>query len=388
MLKNKKILLGVCGSISFYKAYEILSHLKKLGADVYVALSDGALKFCSVAGWEALTPHPILSSQTEDWQAGISHISYAKMDLILLAPASVNTINRLANGICDNVFMQTLIASNAPFLIAPAANNKMLEHFSTQKSIEFLKASGVNFIEPIKKTLACGDVGKGALAEVEDIIAHTIKALTSQKFIGKKVIITGGATSEKIDDVRAITNFSSGKMARAMADAFFYAGATVCLATSIKDTKAPYQIINFTNTKELLDICQKECKNADILVACAAVSDYVSKQNFKGKLKKSELGDEWNLTLTKNIDVLASLNSSKCKKIGFKLETDPKNAIENAKDMLDKKGLDGVCLNIINHSNNFGSEQNEISFITKDSVQNFTLQNKNDLAKKLVELLA
>ena len=136
MLKNKKILLAVCGSIAFYKAYEILSLLKKQGADVYVALSDGALKFCSIAGFEALSAHRVLSSTSEDWQAGVNHIAYAKMDLVLIAPASVNTINKLASGVCDNVFMQTLIAASAvPLVIAPAANNKMISHFATQNSL-------------------------------------------------------------------------------------------------------------------------------------------------------------------------------------------------------------------------------------------------------------
>jgi len=168
MLKNKKILLAVCGSIAFYKAYEILSLLKKQGADVYVALSDGALEFCSVSGFEALSEHKILSSQTQNWQDGVNHIAYSKMDLVLIAPASVNTINKLTAGICNNVFMQTLIAaSHVPLVIAPAANNNMIEHFSTQNSLRILEQNGALIVEPIVKPRGGGAGGKGFLAMPE-----------------------------------------------------------------------------------------------------------------------------------------------------------------------------------------------------------------------------
>ena len=170
ILKDKKILLGVCGSISFYKAFEILSSLKKLGADVYIMLSDGALKFVNYEAFEALSNHKVLCTKTENWQEGINHIEYSKMDLIVLAPASVNSINKLAHGFCDNIFIETLIASKAPIIIAPAANTNMLENEITKDSIKKLKEKGVKFIEPVTKTLACGDVGKGALAEIESII--------------------------------------------------------------------------------------------------------------------------------------------------------------------------------------------------------------------------
>ncbi|MCD8213621.1 MAG: bifunctional phosphopantothenoylcysteine decarboxylase/phosphopantothenate--cysteine ligase CoaBC, partial [Campylobacter sp.] len=308
MLKNKKILLAVCGSIAFYKAFEILSLLKKQGADVYVALSDGALKFCSICGFEALSEHRILSTQSEDWQGGVNHINYAKMDLVLIAPASVNTINKLANGICDNVFMQTLIAaSQVPFLIAPAANDKMIAHFATQESLKILKSHGAGIVEPRDKILACGDVGKGGLADPQTIVYEVVRKLSEQNFKDKNVLITGGATIEKIDDVRAITNLSSGKMAKALADAFYFAGASVTLAASFKTQDLPYKTIKFSSSKELLQICKHECENADLLVMCAAVSDYVSKQNLKGKLKKEEIGGFWRLELAQNFDILQNL---------------------------------------------------------------------------------
>ena len=388
MLTNKKILLAVCGSIAFYKAYEILSLLKKQGADVYVALSDGALEFCSVSGFEALSEHKILSSQTQNWQDGVNHIAYSKMDLVLIAPASVNTINKLTAGICDNVFMQTLIAaSHVPLVVAPAANNNMIEHFATQNSLEILRKNGALVVEPVLKTLACGDVGKGALASPEVIVEAAIKRLSRPLFAGKKVVITGGATTEKIDDVRAITNFSSGKMARALAKAFYYAGAEVKLLASFEAANEPFDSLKFSSSSELLGLCKSECEGANLLVMCAAVSDFVPTK-IDGKIKKEDVGESLNLSLKRNVDILQSLKEFKCKKIGFKLEISNESALKSARSMLEKKGLDAVCLNILGEKNGFASEQNEVNFIIKNSEILLPLASKDKIAGRIVELAA
>ena len=388
MLKNKKILLAVCGSIAFYKAYEILSLLKKQGADVYVALSDGALEFCSVSGFEGLSEHKILSSQTQNWQDGVNHIAYSKMDLVLIAPASVNTINKLTAGICDNVFMQTLIAaSHVPLVVAPAANNNMIEHFATQNSLEILKKNGALVVEPVLKTLACGDVGKGGLASPEVIVEAVIKRLSKPLFAGKKVVITGGATTEKIDDVRAITNFSSGKMARALARAFYYAGAEVKLLASFETANEPFLSLKFSSSSELLELCKSECKSANLLVMCAAVSDFVPTK-IDGKIKKEDVGESLNLSLKRNVDILQSLKELKCKKIGFKLETSNESALKSARSMLEKKALDAVCVNILGEKNGFASEQNEVNFITKSGEILLPLASKDEIAGRIVELAA
>lgn len=387
MLKDKKILLAVCGSIAFYKAYEILSLLKKQRADVYVMLSDGALKFCSALGFEALSDHKVLTSQSENWQEGLNHIAYGKTDLILIAPASVNTINKLAVGVCDNVFMQTLIASKAPVLIAPAANDKMINHFSTQKSFEFLKQNGVKFIDPIYKMLACKDIGKGALADNQTIIYEIKRALSEPKFKGQKVIISGGATSENIDDVRAITNFSSGKTARALADSFYYAGADVTLVASFECESVPYKTLKFKSSSELKNALESELKEANLLVMAAAVSDYLPETKFKGKLKKENLGENWRLNLKQNVDILGYLSKfKKVKKIGFKMETDGKDALKNAKNMLVNKNLDAVCLNVLDENVKFGSEVSEITFITNKSERLIPLNGKENIALEIVNL--
>lgn len=388
MLKNKKILLAICGSIAFYKAFEILSLLKKQGADVYVALSDGALEFCSVSGFEALSEHKILSSQTQNWQDGVNHIAYSKMDLVLIAPASVNTINKLTAGICDNVFMQTLIAaSHLPLVVAPAANNNMIEHFATQNSLEILKKNGALVVEPVLKTLACGDVGKGGLASPEVIVEAAIKRLSRPLFAGKKVVITGGATTEKIDDVRAITNFSSGKMARALARAFYYAGAEVKLLASFETANESFESFKFSSSSELLELCKSECEGANLLVMCAAVSDFVPTK-IDGKIKKEDVGESLNLSLKRNVDILQSLKEFKCKKIGFKLEISSESALKSARSMLEKKALDAVCLNILGEKNGFASEQNEVNFITRDGETLLPLTSKDEIAWRIVELAA
>ena len=388
MLKNKKILLAVCGSIAFYKAFEILSLLKKQGADVYVALSDGALEFCSVSGFEALSEHKILSSQTQNWQDGVNHIAYSKMDLVLIAPASVNTINKLTAGICDNVFMQTLIAaSHVPLVVALAANNNMIEHFATQNSLEILRKNGALVVKPVLKTLACGDVGKGALASPEVIVEAVIKRLSRPLFAGKKVVITGGATTEKIDDVRAITNFSSGKMARALARAFYCAGAEVKLLASFETSSEPFECLKFSSSSELLELCKSECEEANLLVMCAAVSDFVPTK-IDGKIKKEDVKESLNLSLKRNVDILQSLKEFKCKKIGFKLEISSESALKSARSMLEKKALDAVCLNILGEKNGFASEQNEVNFITSGGETLLPLASKDEIAGRIVELAA
>lgn len=368
MLKGKKILLAICGSISFYKSYEIISQFKKMEAEIYVALSDGVLKFVNETSFEALSNHRVLSSKSYDWVEKVDHISYSKMDLVIIAPASANTINKLANGICDNEFMATLIASHKiPTIITPAANNNMLDNVATITSLEILQERGYHIIDPVEKILACGVSAKGGLCEVSDIVNLGIRLLLQDNFYkNKNVIVTGGPTTEKIDDVRAITNFSSGKMAKALCDAFYYLGAEVKFISSV-DFQTPYKMIKFESTTGLKSaIANLRLNNDDILIMCAAVSDYLPIRKSKGKLKKSDLGKNWSLPLVENVDILMSLKNSKFTKIGFKLETDKENALKNAKNTLANKGLDAVCLNIIDDKIKFGSNETMINFITRN----------------------
>ena len=394
LLKDKTILLAISGSIAFYKAYELISMLKKEGLKVKVLLSDGVLNFASHLSFEALCDG-VLSKENETWvgaknlsqmcENDKNHIAFSKdCDAIIFAPATVNSINKLANGIAGNLFIQTLIASNAPLIIAPAANTRMLNHFSTQNSLTLLKKNGATVIEPISKVLACGELGVGGLAELESIIFALKRVLLKDEFfVGKKVVITGGGTREKIDEVRYIGNFSSGKMAKALADAFYMLGATVSLLSSVDFENLPYESKHFENANEL-EALMSEHKNDDFLLMSAAVSDF-SPTFHKGKLKKSDFKQGLSLSLKPTKDLLKSLEF-KGKKIGFKLEFEAKNALENAKNALKEKDLNMICLNVLSPTNKaFASDMNALTLITKDFTQDLGLKSKLDLAFEIAK---
>lgn len=385
MLKNKVITLGVCASVSFYKAYELISSLRKLGAKVKVVLSSGVLEFAKPLSFEAISDFEVLYDGAQNWQAGLNHIQYARSDLFILAPASANTINAHAHGLANNILTQTLLANSAPLVIAPAANDKMLEHFSTKASLNLLAQNGAFIVQPQLKRLACGEIGQGGLASISSIIYAAQKALSQQVLKGKKVLITGGATTEAIDSVRAITNHSSGKMSKALADEFYLAGADVCLAASFDVGEVPYRVLKFKTSKELFDIAYEQASQIDWIVMCAAVSDYILKNPYTSKLKKSD--KELTLSLMPNIDILTSLKDMPCKKLGFKLETSQKDALKNAQTMLEKKGLDMVCLNVLENAE-FGSEYNQISIITKNKISELGFDTKQNLARQIVKAVA
>lgn len=381
-MKNKKILLCVTGGIAFYKAYEILSLLKKQNYEVKVAMSENCFDFCSDLAFEALSGHKVLCKKNESWSQKIDHISYSKVDLIIIAPATANTINKLAHGIADNVLLSTILASKAPKIIAPAANENMLTNQATVENLNILQKRGFIICSTKSKILACGDFGCGALDEPQNIVFNAVRVLNSNPFWkDKKVIITGGATIEKIDDVRGITNFSSGKMAQSLALAFYFNGANVVFITS-NDVSCPFEIIKFKNSSELLTAINSQ-KSPNLIVMCAAVSDFVVKNEFKGKIKKT--GVDLNLELKENIDVLKNIKA-KCKKIGFKMEFDEKNAIKNAKKMLHDKGLDAVCLNVLGKKIDFGSNDTQIRFITQNNDILSDFAPKLEIAMQIVDL--
>ena len=394
LLKDKIILLAVSGSIAFYKAYELISALKKCGCKVKVLLSDGVLNFASHLSFEALCDG-VLSKENESWAGAKNssqmcendknHIAFSKdCDAIIFAPATVNSINKLANGIADNLFIQTLIAANAPLIIAPAANTRMLNHFSTQNSLEILRKNNAIIVPPICKNLACGELGAGGLADINTIIFALKRVLLKDEFfVGKKVVITGGGTREKIDEVRYIGNFSSGKMAKALADTFYALGAKVTLLSSVDFENLPYESKHFENANELEKL-MKEHKNDDFLLMSAAVSDF-SPTFHEGKLKKSDFKQGLSLSLKPTKDLLKSLEF-KGKKIGFKLEFDEKNALKNAKNSLKEKKLDMICLNVINAKNKaFDNDFNAITLITKNFTQDLGLKSKVDLAFEIAK---
>ena len=389
-LKDAKITLCVSSSISFYKAFEILSLLRRANAKVRVAMSEQTLKFCSPLAFEALSGECVLVGDNKP----LAHIEYAKCDLMIIAPATANTINKIALGIADNAMLSCILACRAPKLIAPAANTAMLENPATQNSLKVLKERGFVVVSSCEKTLACGDVGKGALASPKDIVLSTARMLGANSRIPSansrisKVIITAGACYEMIDDVRAITNLSSGKMGLALAFAYYLRGFDVTLISSAQNlpkSMENLEFLSFKNSADLLEILKnKKLAKDDLLVMAAAISDYIPSQKAKGKIKKS--GANLNLELKENIDILSSLKELKCKKIGFKMEMDEQSALSSAKNMLENKALDAVCLNVLKAQNYFGSEQNEVLFITKNSQKMLKMASKHEIAAQIAGL--
>lgn len=389
-LKDTKITLCVSSSISFYKAFEILSLLRHANAKVRVAMSEQALKFCSPLAFEALSGECVLVGDNKP----LAHIEYAKCDLMIIAPATANTINKIALGIADNAMLSCVLACRAPKLIAPAANTAMLENPATQNSLKVLKERGFVVVSSCEKTLACGDVGKGALASPKDIVLSTARMLGVNSRIPSansrisKVIITAGACYEMIDDVRAITNLSSGKMGLALAFAYYLRGFDVTLISSAQNlpkSMENLEFLSFKSSADLLEILKnKKLTKDDLLVMAAAISDYIPAKKAKGKIKKS--GANLNLELKENIDILSSLKELKCKKIGFKMEMDEQSALSSAKNMLENKALDAVCLNVLKAQNYFGSEQNEVLFITKNSQKMLKMASKHEIAAQIAKL--
>ena len=375
------ILIGVTGSIAIYKTCELIRLFVKNGDNVRVVMTPSAEKFITPLIFETLTRNKVLTSKTESWSSELNHIDFAKWaDIFIIAPASANTLNKAANGIADNLLLQIYLATKAPVLFAPSANTNMYLHPTTQKSIKTL-----NCIEANSGDLACGDKGIGKMAEPNEIFLRALREINKEEFWkNKKVIITAGGSIEKIDDVRFISNFSSGKMGEALAKAFYIKGAEVTLISS-KEHNLTKEIkqIKVISAKDYFDAILKE--NPDFLIMAAAIADYKPKYT-PGKLKKEQIGDKLTLELQKNIDILKNLKEKNFKKVGFKAERDEKNALNYAQKTLIDKNLDAICLNLLT-KNDFGSDENEIIFITKDKKRVFPQQKKEEIAFKVVDEL-
>ena len=414
LLKNKKILVGVTGSIAIYKTLDLIRLYIKAGAQVRVIMTDGAKKFINPITFEAISQNKVLCEDTENWDKSqdYNHIDIGKWsDIFVIAPASVNTINALANGLGNNLLLQTALAYPRMKLIAPAANTNMLKNPLTQASLKMLKLCNYEIISSQTKELVCKDVGDGAMAEPADIFDATCRELLKDNYwINRKIVLSGGGTIEKIDDVRYISNFSSGKMASSLAKALYYKGADVCLVSTRGYENLPKDIhlIKVESSNEMYEYLVDSLRVAKkgvltkptlmdsstptlilkkpFLFMVAAVSDYVPAFPQDGKLKKELIGTHWNLELKQNMDILKSLDKEGIVTIGFKAELDETTALNSATRMLENKNLDGVCLNILNEANNFGSNTNNIELILKDNSYTFS-GDKLDVSLNVLEKL-
>jgi len=409
LLKNRRIGLAVTASVSIYKALELVRLYTKAGAEVRVVMSEEAKKFVAPIMFEALSAHAVLHSGTESWTNEDHHIGLAKWaEVFVVAPASANTIAKLANAIADNLMLQTLLASTAPKVLAPAANTAMIEHPITKANIKMLTLCGYDVVDSVSKMLACGDEGKGGLAEVEDIFLATARALLREEFWEyRNAVVTGGGTMERIDDVRYIGNFSSGKMADALAVALYVRGADVRLVSSKSSLDlAVIKKIGFESGAELSARLASLMEGAKLpkstapslltpepvrpvskepyLFMAAAVGDYAPSEKYKGKLKK-EGADTIELTLQKTIDIIASLPKEGLKTVAFKAEMDEGSALANAKKALIAKGVDGVCLNVLGGEINFGSDENEVIFVDKNGETHIGRADKLTVALSILD---
>ena len=398
LLKNKKILLAVTSSIAIYKSLDLVRLYIKAGAQVRVIMTPSAKKFITPLTFETISQNKILDENSEDWsnETVNNHIAIGKWaDILVIAPATANTINKLANGIADNLLLQTALAYPRIKLLCPAANTNMIQNPLTQASLKMLKLCNFITINTQTKELACKDIGDGAMAKVEDIFHLTARELLKDSYwTDRKIVLNGGGTIEKIDDVRYISNFSSGKMASSLATALYYKGADVCFVTTV-DSSIPKEVhvIKVQSANEMyqfIEDCIKVAKKGKMSSATlmdnstmqliqkkpyffgvSAVSDYTSSFPQSGKMKKTDIGDSWDLKLKKSIDILETMDKSDIYTVGFKAELDKENAMTNATNMLKNKNLDGVCLNILDEKNNFGSDTNSIDFITSNETISF-----------------
>ena len=394
LLVNKKILLGVTGSIAVYKSLELTRLFIKAGAQVRVVMSESAKKFVTPLSFETLTSNKVLDDTNESWVNDHNHIKIAEWaDVFVIAPATANTIAKLAHGIADNILLQCTLAYPSKKILAPSANTKMIDNLITQSNLKILQTANYEFVDTQVKELACKTTGNGAMAEPLDIFWHTAKILLENAFYkDRTVIVSGGGTIEKIDDVRYISNFSSGKMASSMATSLYCMGADVHLIATRVENNIPkdIQISQVESSHEMMQKISDSIHSATLektpyLFMAAAVSDYVPKSTQKGKLKKDMLGDTFDLSLSKNIDILSSINKNKIITIGFKAEMDASQAQKNATNMLQNKKLDAVCLNILQDSSSFGSDTNSIRFISSKKQELLEDADKLSLAFEILK---
>ena len=392
MLKGKKILLGVTGSIAAYKAATLVRLLVKQGAEVKVLMSDGAQDFITPLTLSTLSKNPVyhqfvLNNQGE-WTNHVELAMWA--DCLLIAPATANTIAKMAHGICDNLLLATYLSAKCVTFVAPAMDLDMYAHGSTQNNLTTLKSYG-NIVLPVASgELASGLIGAGRMIEPEEIISFLQTHLvTTQALKNKKVLVTAGPTYESIDPVRFIGNHSSGKMGFAIAEEFARHGADVTLIsgpTDLKTNNSKIKRIDVTSADDMFEKTLNAFTKSEIAVMSAAVADYTPEKVSITKIKKS--GDELHLKLKKTKDILAELGKHKTKKqtlVGFALETN--NEVANAKQKLQKKNLDFIILKSLRSKGaGFGFDTNKITIIDKLGVQTeYKLKSKTEVAHDIVQ---
>lgn len=395
MLKGKHIILGISGGIAAYKSVYLLRLLIKAGAEVQVVITPSGKEFITPVTLSALSGKPVVSefftANTGEWHSHVDLGLWA--DAMVIAPATASTIAKMANGVADNMLITTYLSAKAPVFVAPAMDLDMFAHPTTQRNIELLRSYGNHIIEPTSGELASHLVGKGRMAEPESIVAQLEDFFKKGEVLkDKQVLITAGPTYEKIDPVRFIGNYSTGKMGYALAEEAASRGAKVTLVSgpvSIKAKHPSISVISIESAREMHDQCIKQFPSSDIAIMCAAVADYAPENTATEKIKREK--DEIPvIKLVKNPDIAASLGQIKTegqKLIGFALETN--NEVTNAQDKLKRKNLDAIVLNSLQDKGaGFGTDTNKISiFFANGNRQDFPLKSKTEVAKDIIDAI-
>ena len=394
---NKKIIvLGIAGGIAAYKSAQLVSNLVKKGYEIHVIMTKNATEFVTPLTFEVLTNNKVaVDTFDRNLNYNVNHISLAKQaDLFVIAPATANIMAKFAGGIADDMLTTSYLACRCPKLIAPAMNTAMLEHNATRRNLEVLSQDGVHLLTSGVGHLACGDVGAGRLAEIDEI-EDEIEFLLAQKGLlaGRKVVVTAGPTKEAMDPVRFISNHSSGKMGYALARAALNLGANVVLISGPTHLKAlrNVEMIHVTTADEMCAAALLHL-DYDFFIASAAVSDYRPAEIAKQKLKKSEMNASLSISLMQNEDIVQTVASKKREGqlvVAFAMETE--KLVENARLKFAKKQVDLVVANDLTDVDaGFGGDTNKVTFVMKEAAIEFPLMSKDKLAveilKRMVEL--
>lgn len=394
MLKGKHIILGISGGIAAYKSVYLLRLLVKAGAEVQVVITPHGKEFITPVTLSSLSGKPVVSefftANTGEWHSHVDLGLWA--DAMVIAPATASTIGKMAAGIADNMLITTYLSAKEKVFVAPGMDLDMWAHPSTQRNISALRADGVQIIEPTVGELASHLVGKGRMAEPEDIVAALRSYFAGeQKMRGQRVLITAGPTYENIDAVRFIGNYSSGKMGYALAEECASRGAQVVLVsgpTSLECSAEGVEVVRVRSAREMLAACREKFPGCTAVIFCAAVADYAPAETSEKKIKR-EGREEMNLRLVRNPDIAATLSAEKGDRlaVGFALETD--EGLEAARHKIVTKNLDWIVLNTLaDPLAGFGKDTNRVTIISRTGEQcSFPAKIKREVAKDIVETI-
>mgnify|MGYP000962458563 FL=1 len=390
MFENKSIIIGVSGGIAAYKTAYLVSALSKTEADVNVIMTENACEFISPLVFETLTENKCyVDTFDRNFKFDVEHISLAKKaDIFMIAPATANVIAKIANGIADDMLTTTFLASKCKKIVSPAMNTAMFENQITQDNISKLKKYGIGVVEPQNGLLACGDTGAGKMPEPDFLFDVIEREIAREKdMLGKKVLVTAGATMESLDPVRFLTNHSSGKMGFAIAKEAMLRGAEVTVVKANTTAEIPnfVKIVEVSSAKDMFDAVTALSDQQDIIVKAAAVADYTPECYVDSKIKKKD-GD-LSIPLKRTKDILKYLGENKREGqflCGFSMETE--NMLENSKAKLSKKNADMIVANNLKDAGSgFKTDTNAVTLITRDGHRSLELKSKAEVAKEIFD---